>query len=153
MTTKRDMTLERQAFAADDRFQDARDATFAELREQAQMADPVLKAETLDPVPAPPACVELDAIAAAWHQAYVQATAKIAEYTEIRDRAAGQIQAAMGDAPEARIAGRKVITWAWSKPRMILSREALEADLGPEKVAGYLRASKPSRPFKMISGA
>lgn len=117
----------------------------------AQPAD-ILTAQTLADVPAPPAFVELDDTAAAWHAALIEANTQIDHYKEIAARAAEHVQAAMGDAPEARIRGKKVVTWAWSKPRLILNRDSLEATYGPEAIAAHLRASKPSRPFKILGG-
>lgn len=113
----------------------------------------VIKAETLADVPAPPAAVDLDDTAAHWYQAAVTARAEIDRHTEIYARAVAHVQAAMGDASEARISGVKVATWAPAKPRMILSREAAEAEVGKDKVAGWLRPSKPSRPFRITGGA
>lgn len=118
----------------------------------AQQPD-ITSAEILEDLPAPPAAVDLDDTAAAWYQAAVTARAEIDRHTEIYARAVGHVQAAMGDAEQARISGVKVATWAPAKPRMILSREAAEAEVGKARVAGWLRPSKPSRPFRITGGA
>lgn len=95
--------------------------------------------------------VELDATIAAWVEAARAATGQIAYYAEIRDRAYEHVQAAMGDAVEATVNGRPVVSWKPSKPSMRLDRKALEADLGTDLVAKYLRPSAAARPFKLIA--
>lgn len=98
----------------------------------------------------PDIAVELDPNTAAWYQALQAADAQIAHYAGIRGRAIEHLQSAMGDAVEATIGGRAVITWKPAKPSMRLDRKALEADLGADKVAEYLRPSAPSRPFRVL---
>jgi len=98
--------------------------------------------------------VNLDAnpVTAAWFGAIRTWDTQIAELQEKRARAFDLIQQAMGDHAEARIDGKPVITWAWSKPSMRLDRKALEADLGPDTVSKYLVESKPARPFRILAG-
>lgn len=95
--------------------------------------------------------VELDATIAAWVEAARAATGQIAYYTEIRDRAYEQIQAAMGDAVEATIGGRPAVSWKLSKPSLRLDRNALEKTYGTDTIAQFLVESKAARPFKIIA--
>lgn len=94
--------------------------------------------------------VELDATAAAWLEAVRAADAKIAELKEIRERAAGHVQAAMGDAIEARIGGRPVVTWKPSAPGTSLDRKGLEATFGADVIKAFVRVNKAARPFKVL---
>lgn len=105
---------------------------------------------TLPPPPAPPGAVELDQTAAAWYQALCAADDEIAQLKEIRDRAAEHVQAAMGDAVEARIGGRPVVTWKTSKPGTSLDRKGLEKHLGSEVFAQFVVVNKTARPFKVL---
>jgi hypothetical protein len=97
-----------------------------------------------------PAAVDLDETAAGWVAALRQADEQIAFYTGLRGRAIEVIQAAMGDATEARISGRPVITWKPTKPRKTLDRKALEAHYGTDVIAGFLREGSAARPFKVL---
>jgi hypothetical protein len=116
-----------------------------------QQPGPAVQDETPGSGPAAgPGPIELDATIAAWVEAGRAAIGQIAYYTEIRDRAYEHIQAAMGDAVEARVGGRPVVSWKPAKPSMRLDRKALEADLGSELVARYLRPSTAARPFKVL---
>lgn len=118
-------------------------------------------AQVLDDLPAPPAAVDLDQLAdpapLAWYTAIEGWDAEIAALEdqiaplkEKRDRASEIIQAAMGDAEEARIAGRPVVTWKTSKPAQRLDRKALEAAYGADVIAGFLVDNKAARPFKIL---
>jgi hypothetical protein len=95
--------------------------------------------------------VELDAAVAAWYQAARAASAEIDRCTGIRNRAIEHIQAAMGDAHEARIDGRPVVTWKPSKPAPYIDKKALETDL-PDVAAKYTKYKQPARPFKLLGG-
>jgi hypothetical protein len=99
---------------------------------------------------APVFVTELDATTVAWVQAAKAASDEIHRLTEIRDRAADHIKAALGDAESATIGGRPAVTWAWSKPGQRLDRNALLNDHGPEFVARYLVDNVPARPFKLL---
>lgn len=105
---------------------------------------------TLPPPLAPPGAVELNATAAAWYQALLAADDEIGRLKEIRDRAAEHVQAAMGDAVEARIGGRPVVTWKPAKPGTSLDRKALEAAYGADVIEGFVRVNKAARPFKVL---
>lgn len=94
--------------------------------------------------------VELDATTAAWRMAIPVIDAKIAELQEQRARAVEHVKAAMGDATEARIDGKPVASWAWSKPATEIDRKALERDL-PEIAARYTREKSAARPFRILS--
>lgn len=118
-------------------------------------------AQILDDLPARPVTVDLDQLAdpapLAWYQAINDWDRELADLddqakaiAEKRDRAIETIQAAMGDATEARVNGRPVITWKVSKPTQRLDRKALEADYGPGFVARYLVDNKAARPFRIL---
>jgi hypothetical protein len=95
--------------------------------------------------------VDLGPVTAAWVEAAKAATAEIARWAEIRDRAYERIKDAMGDSPEARIGGRPAVSWAWSKPARYLDAKALAADL-PDIAAKYTAYRQPARPFKILDG-
>lgn len=95
--------------------------------------------------------VDLDGTAASWLNALRHADEQIATWTGIRGRAIEHLQAAIGDAHEARVDGRPVITWKPSKPGRRLDRDALERDFGAATIAAYLVEAKPARPFKVLT--
>jgi hypothetical protein len=118
-------------------------------------------AQVLEDLAAPPAAVDLDQLAdpapLAWYTAIEGWDAEIAALEdqivplkEKRERASEIIQAAMGDAEEARIKGRPVVTWKTSKPAQRLDRKALEAAYGADVIAGFLVDNKAARPFKIL---
>jgi hypothetical protein len=98
-----------------------------------------------------PEHVELDPAVAAWYQAAKAAAAEITRCTEIRNRAIEHIQNAMGDAEQATIDGRPVVSWKPSKPAPYIDKKALETDL-PEIAAKYTAYKKGARPFKLLDG-
>ena len=93
---------------------------------------------------------ELDPTIAAWVQAARAAADQITYYQEIKARAVEHIQAAMGDATEATVDGKPVVSWAWSKPGQRLDRNKLEGDFGADVIAQYLVDNKPARPFRLL---
>jgi hypothetical protein len=94
--------------------------------------------------------IELHPTIVAWVKAAQAATAEIKRLEEIRDRAIGHIQDAMGDNETATYQNKPAITWAWSKPAQRLDRKKLEEHLGPEEFARFLVDSKPARPFRIV---
>jgi hypothetical protein len=121
----------------------------------------VATAQVLEDLAAPPAAVDLDQLAdpapLAWYTSIEGWDAEIAALEdqivplkEKRERASEIIQAAMGDAEEARIKGRPVVTWKTSKPAQRLDRKALEAAYGADVIAGFLVDNKAARPFKIL---
>jgi predicted phage-related endonuclease len=98
-----------------------------------------------------PEHVELDPAIAAWYEAARAAAAEIARYGEIRNRAIEHIQNAMGDAVEARIGGRPVVSWKPSKPSEYIDAKALRDEL-PDVAAKYTKLKAPARPFKILAG-
>lgn len=94
--------------------------------------------------------VELDATVAAWVEAIRAADTEIARLAGIRGRAAEHIQQAMGDAVEATIGGRPVVTWKPSKPSPYIDRAALEA-AHPDIAAQFTKLKKAARPFKILT--
>lgn len=115
-------------------------------------------------VPVPPP-VDLDDIAA-WVDADRKLTAQIAaaedqvealrlqlgigDLKEARDTIRAKVQERIGDAHEARIGGRPVITWRPNRATTYLDQKSLKAD-HPELVAEYQRAKKPVRPYVLLN--
>ncbi len=95
--------------------------------------------------------VELDPVTVAWYQAITAWDAQIAELADKRRRAVEHIQAVMGEATEARIGGRPVVTWKPSKPAEYIDKKALERDL-PDIAARYTKLKAAARPFKILNG-
>lgn len=117
------------------------------FQQPAQVAD-AAPAEAAQPAPAS-SRVELDATVAAWLTAARTASAEIARLAEVRDRAYEQIKAAMGDAVEATVGGRPVVTWKPSKPGEYIDRKALEA-AHPAIAAEFTKTKAAARPFKIL---
>jgi hypothetical protein len=115
-------------------------------------AFPAAPVAQTSPLAEPPAkTVDLDdTTAASWYAALVEADDQIALWTGIRGRAIDHLQAAIGDAHEARINGRAVITWRESRPGKTLDRAGLEAAYGKDVIAGFLKDKKAARPFKRV---
>lgn len=138
----------------------------SDLKAQFAQPAPVTPAEAataqvLDDIPAPPAHVDLDQLAdpaplawytaiAGWDDEIAALEDQIAPLKEKRERAEEFIKAAMGDAAEARIAGRPVATWKTSRPAQRLDKAALEAAYGKDVIAGFMRDNKAARPFKIL---
>lgn len=99
--------------------------------------------------PAAAAPVELDHVGALLLQAYRELGEQITELETQRARVREQLEARIGDAPGARINGKDVITWKWSKPAMTLDGKALAKD-HPDIYARYLKPKKASRPFNLV---
>jgi hypothetical protein len=94
--------------------------------------------------------LDRDPVTAAWLRAITGWDTQIAELQAKRARAVDLIKAAMQDATEARIGGRPVATWTWSKPGQRLDRKKLEGDFGKDVIDGYLTDNTPARPFKIL---
>ena len=95
---------------------------------------------------------DLGPVPAAWLKAIAAWDAQIAELTAKRARAIEIVKETLGDATEARIDGKPVATWAWSKPGQRLDRKKLEGDYGADVIAAYLIDNAPARPFKILAG-
>lgn len=120
------------------------------------------KTEGEAPAPAP---VHLDDIAG-WVDAdrklsaqIEQAEAKVGalilqlgidDLKKARDTIREKIQDRIGDAHEARIAGRPVITWKPNKASTYLDQKTLAKDL-PEIVAKYQKPKKAVRPYILLN--
>ncbi|MDN3356046.1 hypothetical protein [Actinomadura sp. DC4] len=75
--------------------------------------------------------------------------ALLAELVTARDDTREQIQRRMGNATEARVNGRAVVTWKWSKPGSHLDQKALGKD-NPELVKRYTVPSKAARKYVLL---
>ena len=74
----------------------------------------------------------------------------LADLTAARDKVREQIQERIGDAHEARIGGRPVITWKPNKASTYLDQKALKAD-HPDLVAEYQKPKKAVRPYVLLA--
>lgn len=90
-----------------------------------------------------------DAVLRAWITACHDWTAQIAELTDKRNRAYQLIKDRLGDSTEARISGRPVVSWAWSKPAEYIDAKALKAEM-PEVAAKFTKLKAAARPFKLL---
>jgi hypothetical protein len=95
---------------------------------------------------------ELNGTAAAWLTAARTAAAEIARLSEIRDRALEHVKEALGDHETGTLAGKPVVTWAWSRPARRLDRKKLEEAYGKDVIDGYLVDARPARPLRILDG-
>ncbi|MGH3380386.1 MAG: hypothetical protein ACRDP6_37190 [Actinoallomurus sp.] len=75
--------------------------------------------------------------------------ANLAELVTARDDAREQVQRRMGDAVEARVGGRAVVTWKWKKAGSHLDQKALRKD-NPELIARYTVPSQAARTYVLL---
>ncbi|TDD32466.1 hypothetical protein E1287_22525 [Actinomadura sp. KC06] len=74
----------------------------------------------------------------------------IDDLTKARDTVRAKVQERIGDAHEARIAGRPVITWKPNKASTYLDQKSLRAD-EPKLWAKYQKAKKAVRPYVLLA--
>lgn len=74
---------------------------------------------------------------------------KTAEITKARDTVRSKIQERIGEAPQARVNGIPVISWAYSKPGSHLDQKQLKAD-HPDLVDRYMVPSKAARKYVLL---
>jgi hypothetical protein len=98
----------------------------------------------------PDSHVNIDGATAAWLEAARAAKTEIARLTEIYDTAIQHVKDTLGDAEEARLNGKPVATWTWSKPGQRLDRKKLEGDFGKDVIDAYLIDNTPARPFRIL---
>ena len=94
--------------------------------------------------------IDLDPTAAAWLGAYIEAKAKIKEYTEKADRAQEQVKAALGDCETGLINGREAIRWSTVESRRI-DVPKLRALL-PQQVIDLVEVVTTTRRFTIVDG-
>lgn len=99
--------------------------------------------------------VDIDDLAG-WVEADRNLTAQIvaldlskAELEQARDIVRDQLRERIGDAHEARIGGRPVITYRPAKAGTYLDQKSLKAD-HPELVEQYQKTKKAARPFVVL---
>lgn len=97
----------------------------------------------------PPAHVDLDPIGAQLATYYRQLGDQIADLEAQRKQLREQLELRIGDAPEARVDGRPVIRWAWSKPVQRFDRTRFAKE-HPDLFAEYYVAGQPQRRFVLV---
>ena len=91
---------------------------------------------------------DLDPVASAFLDAYIEAKAKIKEWQEKADIAAEQVKAAMGDAEIGLVNGREAVRWTSYETRRIDTKKIREL-LTPEQAAG-LETVTITRRFSIV---
>lgn len=100
-------------------------------------------------VDAAPDPLELDTSAQSWLDAYRTAKANAAAWEEIAKRAREQLEAALGDHTAATVDGRRVVTFAWSKPAERLDVRRLRREL-PQVAEEYTTLGQPVRSLRFV---
>ncbi|MEV2274062.1 hypothetical protein AB0I72_00620 [Nocardiopsis sp. NPDC049922] len=75
--------------------------------------------------------------------------AQIAEKKEIEAALVEKVKALLGDATEARIGGRPVVYYRWTKPREQVDTRRLRKE-HPDLVEEYTRTTTPSRRLVLL---
>jgi len=96
------------------------------------------------------AMIDLDPTAAAFLTAYIEAKAKVKEWTEKADIARQQVEAAMGDCEVGLVNGAERVRWTTVESRRIDTKKIREI-LSEEQVAG-LEAVTITRRFTIVEG-
>ena len=92
--------------------------------------------------------MDLDATAAAWLEAYIEAKAKMKEYAEKADRAQEQVKAALGDCETGLVNGREAIRWTTVESKRV-DVTKLRALLPPQ-VLDLVEVVSVSRRFSIV---
>jgi len=77
---------------------------------------------------------------------------QIAELKETEAALEQRIKDRLGAHTEARVNGRPVLTWRWTKPRQQVDTRALRRE-HPDLVADYTRTTEASRRFVLLEDA
>ena len=96
------------------------------------------------------AMIDLDPTAAAFLTAYIEAKAKVKEWTEKADIARQQVESAMGDCEVGLVNGRETVRWTTVESRRIDTKKIREL-LSEEQVAG-IEAVTITRRFTIVEG-
>jgi predicted phage-related endonuclease len=94
------------------------------------------------------AMIDLDATAAAFLTAYIEAKTKVKEWTEKADIARQQVESAMGDCEVGLVNGKESVRWTTVESRRIDTKKIREL-LSPEQVAG-VEAVTITRRFTIV---
>jgi len=94
------------------------------------------------------AMIDLDATAAAFLTAYIEAKVKVKEWTEKADIARQQVESAMGDCEVGLVNGKESVRWTTVESRRIDTKKIREL-LSEEQVAG-LEAVTITRRFTIV---
>ena len=92
--------------------------------------------------------VDLDQTAAAFLTGYIEAKAKVKEWTEKADLMAEQIKAALGDAEIGLVNGREAIRWTTVEARRVDVKKLRE--MFPSDVVEKLETVTVSRRFTVV---
>jgi predicted phage-related endonuclease len=93
---------------------------------------------------------DLDATAAAWLEAYIEAKSKMKEYAEKADRAQEQVKAALGDCEIGLVNGREAIRWTTVESKRV-DVTKLRALLPPQ-VLDLVEITSVTRRFSIVQG-
>ena len=96
------------------------------------------------------AMIDLDPTAAAFLTAFIEAKAKVKEWTEKADIARQQVESAMGDCEVGLVNGREMVRWTTVESRRIDTKKIREL-LSEEQVAG-IEAVIITRRFTIVEG-
>jgi hypothetical protein len=94
--------------------------------------------------------IDLDPTAAAWLEAYIEAKAKIKEFTEKADRAQEQVKAALGDCETGLVNGREAIRWSTVESKRIDLTKL--RSLLPQQVLDLVEVISVTRRFSIVDG-
>lgn len=86
---------------------------------------------------------------ATWVTALHQVRADIAEKRKMEEAIEQQIKALIGDATEARVDGKPVITYRWTKPRERIDAKKLR-DEQPDIARAYTVTGEATRQFRLL---
>jgi predicted phage-related endonuclease len=92
--------------------------------------------------------VDLDHAAASFLAGYIEAKAKIKEWTEKADLYAEQVKSAMGDSQVGLVNGKEVVRWTTVESRRIDTAKVRE--LLPPQVIDLLEVVSTSRRFTIV---
>jgi predicted phage-related endonuclease len=92
--------------------------------------------------------VDLDSTAAAFLTAYIEAKAKMKEWSEKADIARQQVEAAMGDCEVGLVNGREAVRWTTVESNRIDTKKIREL-LPPEMVAA-IEVTTIARRFSIV---
>ena len=95
--------------------------------------------------------VELDGAARQWYAAYLVAKERADTAAEEMKRCREHLEAAIGDADDATVDGKLVITYRWSKPTERIDVKALR-EKEPDLAAQFTVTGTPTRSFRLADG-
>jgi predicted phage-related endonuclease len=92
--------------------------------------------------------VDLDSTASAFLTAYIEAKAKVKEWTEKADIARQQVEAAMGDCEVGLVNGREAVRWTTVESNRLDTKKIRE--LLPPEMVEQLEVTTIARRFSIV---